>query len=445
MVSSPTQRRSPRKSQPSPRKLHLQQSKKQRGPRLCQKCGGKTLQKDCPLHSASARKQRKKTQESAVDLPPQLELSNAASSGNDLQLIEHPNLVPVLMHDEAGTELQETPAPAVTEQPALHSGSLPPASLPASQNEPAQVSSFVLDPALEHATATPPRATALDSAGLSSVSRSSVTESFRDGFPSTASLSPLSQVVESRGSSPFTPRHPRRLFTMDGHSISAPRGMTPAETLATPSSNSATPSSSASSLPPQRIRASRSNAVYGFVHGVFKGSETWKIPRVRPRKQPLIKGSVQKRFDEKLAGIVNRCEELCDETGAYLMITSQLPSARHGFVNYVSKSFRDEAPQSLDQLYDFTEDIYASVVAARRRDVASAEYQAAKARREAEEARTVAASAQADLDALSEKQRQQQQVLEGVRRALREAGHANFLSMLDGLAPNTEFPTSSTP
>ncbi|KAK7020273.1 hypothetical protein VNI00_017765 [Paramarasmius palmivorus] len=449
MVSSPTHRRSPRKSHPSPRKLHAQQSKKQRGPRLCQRCGGKTLQKDCPLHSASARKQRQKTQlqkESTLNLQPQLEPTH---SGDVPESVSHANLVAVPVLDNTGPDSQEPfTAPASTNQEDIHPGSqAPPSSQPASHNGPATTSTFVLDPLLENAIATPPRAATLDSASLSSVTsnNSSTAEFFRVGFPSTATTSPLAQVIESRGSSPFTPRHPRRLFTMDGHSISVPRGMTPAETLATPSSNSATPSSSAGSLPPQRIWASRSNAVYGFVHGVFKGSETWKIPRARPRKQPLVKGSVQKRFDEKLAGIVNRCEELCDETGAYLMITSQLPSARHGFVNYVSKSFRDEAPQSLDQLYDFTEDIYASVVAARRRDVASAEYQAAKARREAEEARTAAANAQADLDALSEKQQQQQQVLEGVRRALQEAGHANFLSMLDGLVPNTSFPTSNIP
>ncbi|KAK7047671.1 hypothetical protein VNI00_006439 [Paramarasmius palmivorus] len=431
MVSSSPQRRSPRKSQPSPRRLDLEKSKKQRAPRLCQKCGGKTLQKDCPLHSASARKGRQKTKKDSVTnvQSPPVPVSMPNSTPDD-------HLPPTPTLDDRESELLEVPSGDQRD------------SEPASSSFPAasHAQPFALDPALENETGTPVRPAALDPVVPPSASSSTTSGAafFRSGLY-TADSSPLSRTIASRGSSPFTPQHPRRLFTMDGNSISAPRGMTAAETLPSPS-NTPTPSSSvgSASQPRPRIRVSRSNAPFGFVHGAFKGAETWQIPRVRARKKPLTKGSVQKRFDEKLSGIVNRCEELCDETGAYLMITSQLPSARHGFVNYVSKPFRDEAAQSLDQLYDLTEDIYTSLIAARRRDVASAEYQAAKARREAEEARSAVANALADLDALSQRQEQQTRVLRGLRCALSEAGQDNLLSMLDGLVPNTDLQLPNT-
>ncbi|EEB86766.1 hypothetical protein MPER_16157, partial [Moniliophthora perniciosa FA553] len=125
-----------------------------------------------------------------------------------------------------------------------------------------------------------------------------------------------------------------------------------------------------------------------------------EIARIRSQKKLLPRDKVHKRYYEKVAAIMNRCEELCDETGCWMQVSTQLPTARHGAIHFFSQRFRQEAPQGLQEVHDLTGRMYTTMIAARRKDVIQAEQEADKLRKEVQEARAAEASTLQDLTEL---------------------------------------------
>ncbi|EEB96864.1 hypothetical protein MPER_03923, partial [Moniliophthora perniciosa FA553] len=167
-----------------------------------------------------------------------------------------------------------------------------------------------------------------------------------------------------------------------------------------------------------RVRPSRSNPAYGLVDGVLRGTAEWKIPRVRPRKSILPENKIHKRFDEKTAGIVTRCEELGNETGAWVYFSAHCPGTRHGAVQYFSKRFRKEAPTGVEELATLSGKVFKALINSRRRDVVQAELEVARLRAQAEASQAAVASSKAEVDALTRTNEVQSQIISKLHKAI---------------------------
>ncbi|EEB91692.1 hypothetical protein MPER_09914 [Moniliophthora perniciosa FA553] len=167
-----------------------------------------------------------------------------------------------------------------------------------------------------------------------------------------------------------------------------------------------------------RIRPSQSNPTYGLVDGVLRGTTEWRIPRIRARKSILHEKKIHKRFDEKVTAIANRCEELGDETGAWVQFSAHFPGARHGAVQYFSKRFRKEAPQGVEDLMVLSGKVFKALVNSRRKDVVQAELEIAHLRAQAEAAHAAEASSKADVAALTRTNEMQSDIISQLHRDL---------------------------
>ncbi|EEB90588.1 hypothetical protein MPER_11183, partial [Moniliophthora perniciosa FA553] len=150
--------------------------------------------------------------------------------------------------------------------------------------------------------------------------------------------------------------------------------------------------------------------------------------RINKRLRLPTIGEIHKRFDEKLAAILTRCEELASETGCYLFVSASVPTRGSELVHYASKRLRKEAPDALDRIYQLHFETIQALVNARRKDVLQAEMEVARARAAQHAAEASEANLRADLESVTRSNEENKVLIEGLRAIL----GPNALTLLAG-------------
>ncbi|KAK7016723.1 hypothetical protein VNI00_018857 [Paramarasmius palmivorus] len=197
-----------------------------------------------------------------------------------------------------------------------------------------------------------------------------------------------------------------------------------------------------SSVP--RWRPSLSNAKYGFVDGVKRGSDEWKVARKTEQKTILPTTSdCHKRFGDNMQAIVRlvgdtsitplpkKAEEMSDETGAWVYVAAQMPTARHEYVHYESKRLRREARPQVNELNAHAHRMFRALVNSRRKNVLEAELESARTREHAE--------------AVARENEQHKAQLEELRKLIiSKAGNTSDTSFVDQLRQVVALPSPSS-
>ncbi|KAL0066251.1 hypothetical protein AAF712_006682 [Marasmius tenuissimus] len=188
----------------------------------------------------------------------------------------------------------------------------------------------------------------------------------------------------STASSPFsTPSRPAgsRTLQADHPSIATP--LVPATDdmeLPAPESDSdedddeTAPAASSKS---KRVRPTRAYHPYGEVANVMRGKAPLTVYRTKPRTGRLsdIKKSTR-RFKDTMHRMFNNAEKLADETGCWMFLAAQLPSAQTPFLHWVSPTMEEEMPElHLNRLRTMSQRCFDALVAGRREDLARLAYE----------------------------------------------------------------------
>ncbi|KAK7055926.1 hypothetical protein R3P38DRAFT_3566036 [Favolaschia claudopus] len=124
--------------------------------------------------------------------------------------------------------------------------------------------------------------------------------------------------------------------------------------------------------PRARIRASNGNPAFGKVQGAYRGSETADIIRSRAQRQKISdRKECSARFGRKTKELIERCEDLAQETGCWLFFTAQHPYAKEPFYHFASSRLLRDSKTDVETIINQFNKIFASLLAGRQRDAAS--------------------------------------------------------------------------
>ncbi|KAK7028891.1 hypothetical protein VNI00_014815 [Paramarasmius palmivorus] len=237
-------------------------------------------------------------------------------------------------------------------------------------------------------------------------------------LPALASGSPFCPV-SPQSDNPFIISGPSSSLNVPTHMMTPPHApsATPSRSSSpsTPSRSSpivsaisrrgsVTPSCSRSSPTSKRIRATVKNPVFGTIVGAYRGSRVMSVSPSYSIGSPLT--STRRCEDDqgceafpRAVTCLTHCEDLAHETGCWLYLSAQLPTANVPFTHFTSERLRAEGGAIMDEIHDASDRLYDSLMSARRRDNAQLASEIIKANRDREAAREGEAAA---LDRLSQ-------------------------------------------
>ncbi|KAJ7704644.1 hypothetical protein B0H14DRAFT_2548090 [Mycena olivaceomarginata] len=121
--------------------------------------------------------------------------------------------------------------------------------------------------------------------------------------------------------------------------------------------------------PRSRIRPSKANPTFGKVKGAYRGSEPAGIVRTRPKKEALTdRKACSQRFSRKTKELIERCEDLAQETGCWLFFTAQHTHAKEPFYHYTSPRLLRDSKSDVETVTNTFNKLFASLLAARQKD-----------------------------------------------------------------------------
>ncbi|PPR05181.1 hypothetical protein CVT26_012267 [Gymnopilus dilepis] len=107
-----------------------------------------------------------------------------------------------------------------------------------------------------------------------------------------------------------------------------------------------TPSTVSSISKRKQVRTTASNPYNGFVVGAFRGQEPFSVVRGHPLPAPIADTQkASKHFTSTISSILTKCEDLANQTGCWLFLGAQHPTAKLGAVNYASPRLRRDATE----------------------------------------------------------------------------------------------------
>ncbi|KAJ7849342.1 hypothetical protein B0H13DRAFT_1869607 [Mycena leptocephala] len=182
------------------------------------------------------------------------------------------------------------------------------------------------------------------------------------------------------------------------------------EGAATPNeSNQGTPTTG-------RERASKKNPVFGKVKGAYRGSEPLEIIKQRDYRPAILdRAQCTQRFSKKTRDLIEKCDELAQETSCWLFFSAQHINANEAFLHYSSPRLVKEGRKEVEDLTNDFNKLYINLMAARQRNAAemSKKLQAAE-EKQASTSKALDEAAQeletARKDAAEEKKRLEEQI-----------------------------------
>ncbi|KAJ6536761.1 hypothetical protein DFH09DRAFT_931165, partial [Mycena vulgaris] len=202
-----------------------------------------------------------------------------------------------------------------------------------------------------------------------------------------------------------------------------------------------------------RVRITNRNAVYGTVEWAKRGAKSMGMSPVAPRhaqqrtgaviprmwalKEPITSQSKSScRFLRLVTDILERCEQVSQETGCWLFFSAQHMFAKVPFLHYASPRIRKEGRKEVEEITNHFNRLFLSLIAARNQDskemhkkLLDAQAKEASAQRQLEEARAVqeetaiqAASVQRALELQEAQMQATKAKLEMYKAKLRVAG-----------------------
>ncbi|KAJ6456127.1 hypothetical protein C8R45DRAFT_774192, partial [Mycena sanguinolenta] len=116
-----------------------------------------------------------------------------------------------------------------------------------------------------------------------------------------------------------------------------------------------------------RLRASRTNAIYGMVDGARRGNQPFKIFRSKALRPNLAEqADASARFLRCISDIL--CERVSHETGCWLHFSAQHLFGQAGYLHYTSPRFLKEAKADAEQIINHFNQTFATLLAARHQD-----------------------------------------------------------------------------
>ncbi|KAJ7753388.1 hypothetical protein DFH07DRAFT_774138 [Mycena maculata] len=146
-----------------------------------------------------------------------------------------------------------------------------------------------------------------------------------------------------------------------------------------------------------RVRITNTNALHGLVEGARRGGQALdeEIPRMRKLRGPIEnRGDSTRRFLRLVKDIMERCEQVSQETGCWLFFTAQHMFAKEPFLHYASPRIRKEGRKEVEEITNNFNRLFLTLIAARNheskemhRKLLAAEEKEADAQKELQAAR----------------------------------------------------------
>ncbi|KAJ7740001.1 hypothetical protein DFH07DRAFT_965494 [Mycena maculata] len=144
-----------------------------------------------------------------------------------------------------------------------------------------------------------------------------------------------------------------------------------------------------------RVRITNTNALHGLVEGARRGGQALEIPRMQKLRGPIEnRGDSTRRFLRLVKDIMERCEQVSQETGCWLFFTAQHMFAKEPFLHYASPRIRKEGRKEVEEITNNFNRLFLTLIAARNheskemhRKLLAAEEKEADAQKELQAAR----------------------------------------------------------
>ncbi|KAJ7096215.1 hypothetical protein C8R44DRAFT_748752 [Mycena epipterygia] len=120
-----------------------------------------------------------------------------------------------------------------------------------------------------------------------------------------------------------------------------------------------------------RVRSSQKDPAFGKVKGVYRGSEPLELVRARLPGPPITdRKKCSTHFGRKIKDLLERCEELSNETSCWLFVTAHHANAREPFYHYSSPRLLRDGRNDVEEITNQFNKLFLSLVAARNTEAA---------------------------------------------------------------------------
>ncbi|EAU87320.2 hypothetical protein CC1G_02079 [Coprinopsis cinerea okayama7 len=154
----------------------------------------------------------------------------------------------------------------------------------------------------------------------------------------------------------------------------------------------------------KRIQPSGVNHFHGFVEGAGRGSEEYRVYRVRELKPPITdETKATKDLERWTIDLLSRCEAISTRSGCWLYMAIQHPAARTPFVHFMSRKLRRDAPEACKLIHREVRQTMNALTRAHRRGRVELEVELEKTKDDLESAQKRAEDAERALEALKAK------------------------------------------
>ncbi|KAJ6477492.1 hypothetical protein DFH09DRAFT_1108600 [Mycena vulgaris] len=130
--------------------------------------------------------------------------------------------------------------------------------------------------------------------------------------------------------------------------------------------NQVTPSPTPTKI---RDRPSKKTPIFGKVKGAYRGSKPLEIVRQRGSRALISdKIACTQRFTRKSRELIERCEDLAQETSCWLFFTAQHVNANEPFLHYSSPRLLRDGKSDIEDITNEFNKLFISLSAARQRE-----------------------------------------------------------------------------
>ncbi|KAJ3545286.1 hypothetical protein NMY22_g2496 [Coprinellus aureogranulatus] len=120
-------------------------------------------------------------------------------------------------------------------------------------------------------------------------------------------------------------------------------------------------------------RTSDKDPYNGHVHGAQRGAKPWVIRRKHKAPEPCgDTHEAARAFAAGIGPLIERCDDLSNRTGCWLVIAAQHITAVNGMVHYTSPRLRAEAHDDIEGIVDNIDGLIFDLREARKREAVQA-------------------------------------------------------------------------
>ncbi|KAG2024116.1 hypothetical protein CC2G_001703 [Coprinopsis cinerea AmutBmut pab1-1] len=153
--------------------------------------------------------------------------------------------------------------------------------------------------------------------------------------------------------------------------------------------------------PIKRVQPSGVNAIFGYVDGVGRGNEKYRLHRTRELLPPITdQARATRALDRWITDLVSRAESISFRTGAWLYLAVQHPASKTPFIHYASKKLRKEGQAEVEAIHKEVRQAMNTLTRAHKRAVVASEREISEAQTQAKEALERAERAESELEKL---------------------------------------------